>query len=351
MVGVRTIDFYTRRPNQPPVANVRAPSQSGAMRQVLFLSILAALVSLFGAAPATAGDAQGPKLVAITFDDLPFADMTDEGRAAAVKADKAIRRALLRRRVPATGFVTEKHVQALGKDGPLMLRAWLRDGLDLGNHGATHVDANNLDIAGVRQEVVAGEATATPLAQKFGRPMRFYRFAYNHVGDTEAKRSAIEGILAERGYRLAASTIDTSDYLFDQAYTRASGDAAMQHQIEQAYLDHSRTQIRYYQALNKQALGREPPAILVLHSNRLNAETLDRLLAIFRSEGFRFTSLAQAQADEAYLTAPAVATRFGPMWGYRWARERRVRVDGSKEQEPPAWLQTYAKTGAATEGL
>ena len=321
------------------------------MRQVLLLSVLAVLTFLFGAKPVIAGDAQGPKLVAITFDDLPFADMTDEGRAAAVKADKAIRRALVRRRVPATGFVTEKHVQALGKDGPSMLRAWLQDGLDLGNHGATHVDANSLDIAGVRQEIVDGEATAAPLARKFGRSMRFYRFAYNHVGDTEAKRSANEGVLTERGYRLAASTIDTSDYLFDRAYTRAAGDAAMRRRIEQAYLDHSRTQIRYYQALNKQVLGREPPAILVVHSNRLNAATLDRLLAIFRSEGFRFVSLARAQADEAYRTAPAVATRFGPMWGYRWARERGVRVDGSKEQEPPAWLRTYAKTGVATEGL
>lgn len=319
------------------------------MRQVLFLTVLAALTFLFGARPVIAGDTQGPKLVAITFDDLPFTNATNDARAEAVKADKAIRRALVRHQVPATGFVTEKHVQALGKDGPLMLRAWLRDGLDLGNHGATHVDINNLDIAGVRQEIVAGETTIAPLAKKFGRPISFYRFAYNHLGDTEVKRSAIEGVLTERGYRLAASTIDTSDYLFDQAYARAAGNAAMRRRIEEAYLDHSRTQIRYYQGLNRQALGREPPAIIVLHSNRLNAATLDRLLAIFRSEGFRFVSLAQAQADDAYRTAPAMATRFGPMWGYRWARERGVRVDGSKEQEPPAWLQTYAETGVTTE--
>ena len=231
------------------------------MRKILSLGILAILVMPFGAKPVTADVAQGPKLVAITFDDLPFADMTDKGRAEAVTADKAIRRALVRHRVPATGFVTEKHVQALGKHGPSMLRAWLRDGLDLGNHGATHASVNDLDIAGVRREIVDGEATAAPLARKFGRPMRFHRFAYNHVGDTEAKRSAIEGVLAERGYRLAASTIDTSDYLFDQAYTRAANDPAMRRRIERAYLAHSRTQIRYYQDLNRQALGREPPAI------------------------------------------------------------------------------------------
>jgi peptidoglycan/xylan/chitin deacetylase (PgdA/CDA1 family) len=321
------------------------------MRQVVFLCGLAIFMLLVGSPAVIASSVGEPKLVAITFDDLPFANATTQGRAEAVKADQAIRRVLARHRVPATGFVTEKNVQALGKYGPSILRGWLRDGLDLGNHGGNHISANSLDIAGVRQEIVAGEATLAPIARQFNRPVTFYRFAYNHLGDSEAKRSAIDGVLAEHGYRLAASTIDTSDYLFDQAYTRAVEDKAMRQRIEVAYLDHSRIQIRYYQGLNRQALGREPPAIMLLHSNRLNAATLDRLLAVIRSEGFAFVSLTQAQADPAYKTAPVFATQFGPMWGYRWARERRVPVDGSKEEEPPAWLKTYAETGAKTERL
>lgn len=43
--------------------------------------------------------------------------------------------------------------------------------------------------------------------------------------------------------------------------------------------------------------------------------------------------------------APCLATRFGPMWGYRCARERHVRVDGALEQEPPTWLRTIRKWG------
>jgi len=56
---------------------------------------------------------------------------------------------------------------------------------------------------------------------------------------------------------------------------------------------------------------------MLLHNNRLNAATLDRLVGIFRSEGFGFVSLAHAQAEEVYRTSPDFATRFGPMWGYR----------------------------------
>lgn len=321
------------------------------MRHSLVSGILATFLLLLGGCATVDVGAPEQKLVAITFDDLPFANATPQGIIEAVQADKAIRRALARHRVPATGFVTEKNVKALGASGPSILRGWLRDGFELGNHGGNHVSSNNLDIAGVRQEIIAGEETLMPLAREFDRPVKFYRFANNHVGDAEPKRTAIEGVLAERGYRLAASTIDTSDYLFDRAYARAVNDRAMRHRIERAYLDHSRTQIRYYQDLNRQVLGRAPPAIMLLHSNRLNAAILDRLLAVFRSEGFAFISLSQAQADVAYRTPPVFATRFGPMWGYRWARERRVRVDGSKEQEPPAWLQSYAETGVTTERL
>jgi len=276
--------------------------------------------------------------VAITFDDLPFAEAPGAERKAATTANVGIRRVLVGKGVPAIGFVTDKHVGALGPDGPRLLEAWLRDGLALGNHGATHADINELNLNEIEQEIARGEVSAGPLAARFGRPLNFYRFAYNHVGDTEPKRIAIEGLLKSRGYRLAASTIDTSDYVFDRAWTRAHGDRAMRRRIERAYLDHSRAQIRYYGGLSTKVLGYEPPAVMLLHLNGINAATLARLVDLFRAEGYSFVTLERAQADPAYAQSPAVATRFGPMWGYRWARERRVRVDGTLEQEPPAWI-------------
>ncbi|MBL8656704.1 MAG: polysaccharide deacetylase family protein [Altererythrobacter sp.] len=319
------------------------------LRRAVAATLFAAMIAFVAIDPAHGEEGRGPRLVAMTFDDLPFAAASESRKLEAVKADRIIRRTLARRGVPATGFVTEDNVRALGPDGAAILSGWLRDGLDLGNHGAVHADTNDLDMESIRQEILAGEKTLLSLAGTFGRPVTFYRFAYNHVGDTEERRSQIEGLLAERGYRLAASTIDTSDYLFDRAHQRAASDPAMRRRIERAYLDHSRKQIRYYQALNRLVLGREPPAIMLLHSNVLNAMTLDRLIAIFRAEGFRFVSLTQAQEDKAYRTSPAFATRFGPMWGYRWARERGVRVDGNNEQEPPNWLSAYAETGVVAD--
>lgn len=285
------------------------------------------------------------RVVAITFDDLPYAsDGSTVSPDAAIATQRHIVSALRRARIPATGFVNEDKVQALGPVGPRLLAEWNKGLLALGNHGYSHFDSNDLDVAGIEKEIVKGETTIRPMASSSNRPISFFRFPYNHVGDTETKRLAIEKLLASHGYRLAASTIDTSDYLFNSAYERAFAkrDKAMMQRIERAYLDHSRVQIAYYGELSRQVFDREVPSIMLLHTNRLNAATIEPLLGLFRSAGYSFVSLTQAQADPAYSAMPAVATKFGPMWAYRWARERQVKVDGRLEQEPPAWISAYA---------
>lgn len=309
-------------------------------------------MALVGFAACTvSASAEGPvppeasRVVAITFDDLPYAsDRSTASPDAAIAAQRQIVSALRRARVPATGFVTEDKVQALGPAGPRLLTEWNKGLLALGNHGYSHFDSNDLDVAGIEKEVMKGEATIRPMAASSDRSIPFFRFPYNHVGDTESKRMAIEKLLASHGYKLAASTIDTSDYLFNSAYERAvtERNKAMMQRIERAYLDHSRVQIAYYGELSRKVLGRDVPAIMLLHANRLNAATIKPLLGLFRSAGYGFVSLAQAQTDPAYSAMPTVATKFGPMWAYRWARERLIKVDGRREQEPPAWVSAYA---------
>lgn len=316
-----------------------------------FLATVQPLVYQTRPAPA-AEPRSANRSVAITFDDLPYVHAGELGASnetrLAQAANRAILAALKRYHAPATGFVVEQRVRAFGEAGRDLLGPWNEGSRSLGNHSFSHADSNALDIDGIRREVVDGEATIRPMTEKAGRKLRFFRFPYNHVGDTVEKRQAVEALLAERGYRLAAATIDTSDYVFDKAYERALAlrDSKMRRRIEDAYLAHSRQQITYYADLNRRVLGYEPPAIMLLHLNRLNAATIERLLRLFQESGYRFVSLDEAQMDPAYAVSPRVATKFGPMWGYRWAGERRVKIDGRLEQEPPKWVARYGEDKA-----
>lgn len=114
--------------------------------------------------------------------------------------------------------------------------------------------------------------------------------------------------------------------MFASAYSRAIGskDSEMAARIHHESLAYSATEIDFYAALNRRVLGYEPSEVMLLDDSLLNADTIDEVLALFRSRGYRFVSLSEAQRDPAYTIPDTYITKYGPMWGYRWAKEKRL---------------------------
>jgi peptidoglycan/xylan/chitin deacetylase (PgdA/CDA1 family) len=296
------------------------------------------------------------RTVAITVDDLPFVSggesLPQQSQEAswAERSNHQLLTKLQQKHVPVTGFVNEKGVEELGNStGSLILKEWIDRGFDLGNHTYSHPSFNDLTVEQFEDEIVRGEKTYEPLMKGASRPDRFFRFPFNNTGDTKEKHDAIAEFLAKRGYRTAPCTIEDEDWAFNATYFRANTrhDSATAKKVREAYLAYAAAEIDYYAALNKQVMGYEPPQIMLLHDNPLNADVMDDLLNIFKQRGYRFVSLAQAEADPAYRAPETFITRFGPMWGYRWARERDVKVNGKLETEPPAWISQYGADSPA----
>jgi len=315
--------------------------------------VLGALWLLVSAAPVAA---QTERTVALTFDDLPYAGEVASGVGSGMSSAEvaALNAKLLdglrAHRAPAMGFVVEKTLQALAAgDRDAVLDGWTRDGFELGNHTWSHADFNRLSLDEVEEEVVLGEASIRPVMARAGKALRYLRMPMNHTGDTAEKREGLEALAARHGYALAASTIDTSDYVFEAAYQRAldQSDTACAARIADAYVAFSALEIDYYAGLNARVLRRAPAEVALLHVNRINVDTLERLLDLYAARGYRFISLSEAQGDPAYGRPATYATRFGPMWGYRWARELGVRVNGAEEAEPPAWVVAYGEAAGA----
>lgn len=292
-------------------------------------------------------DGRGDLRVAITFDDLPFADAigaTGMSPAAVAKLNNRLLHVLRTRRVPATGFVVQTSVDAMGSASKSVLAAWARPPFGLGNHGMSHADFNMLQGDELEREIVGGEPAIREALALYGRAPAFIRFPKNHLGETPEKIAKLQGILKSRGLKVAASTIDTSDYIFESAYSAAISrqDHACAASVRQSYLDYTAYQIDYYAGLGRRVLGYAPPEIALLHANRINADTLADILTLYSDRGYRFITLEEAQADPAYDDVWQTPTRFGPMWGYRWARTRHITLDFSAERDPPNWLSAYA---------
>jgi peptidoglycan/xylan/chitin deacetylase (PgdA/CDA1 family) len=316
----------------------------------MLLRLGSLLLAMLGLA---AGALSQSKTVAITLDDLPYEwhdpaihtlDVTDAKQAAMI--NQKILTGLGRHEAPVTGFVNQLKVEQLGiEQGTAMLKPWTSGSLTLGNHLYAHKDANELSVEQIEDEIVRGEATIAPLMKAAGKKLEFLRFPYNHTGDTKEKHDAVAAFMAKRGYRLAPCTIDNSDWEFSWAYVKmlAKHDDVSIARLRAEYLAYTGAEIDYYAALNKRVLGYEPPEIMLLHDNQLNADMIDDVLAIFEKKGYMFVSLATAESDPIYKQADTFITSDGPMWGYRWAKERGVKVNGKLEPEVPEWVAKYGK--------
>jgi peptidoglycan/xylan/chitin deacetylase (PgdA/CDA1 family) len=293
------------------------------------------------------------RTVAFTVDDLPFVTanptrpMGPQDAKAAAAVNRKLLKSFARHRVPVTGFVVQKEAEDLGLvAGTNILLQWTRQGFDLGNHTYAHPDFDSLASNQFEDQIVRGEATFAPLMKAAGRKPEFFRFPFNHTGDTQEKHDAVATFLRERGYRLAPCTIETSDWMFNGAYVLmlARNDRAFAARLRADYLEFTSRQIDYFQKMNAQVLGYEPPEIMLIHDNQLNADVIEQLLALLEQKHYRWVTLNQAEADPVYQAPDSVVTKYGPMWGYRWASERDIKVDGRLEPDPPKWVEEYAKT-------
>jgi peptidoglycan/xylan/chitin deacetylase (PgdA/CDA1 family) len=291
------------------------------------------------------------RTVAITVDDLICANCapTNQNKIVARSTMEATNRRLVdklrKAHIPTTGFVITHSVEAAGFAGQRAIQLWLDAGFDLGSHTESHPNFADISTEQMEAEIAGADATLRPLLAAHRRSLQFFRFPYNDTGDTQAKHDAVAAYLKEHGYQVATCTIDTSDYEFAAAYAVALGadDKAMAERIRQGYLEYSATEIDFYATLNRKVLGYEPPQVMLIHDSLLNADSIDDLLTLFRSRGYSFVSLAQAQRDPAYATPDTYVTKYGPMWGYRWAVERNFGRIDLRETEPPSWVADYVQ--------
>jgi len=291
------------------------------------------------------------RTVALTFDDLPLASAGSEGItpaeriAEARSVNHAILAALKRHHAPAIAFVNEGKVVAddATEEYRKILSPWIEKGNQLGNHTFSHPDLNKISSAEFEEDVLKGEASIQPLMAAAGSPLRYLRFPFNHTGENTEKQHAVADFLKQRGYEVATCTIDNSDWVFAQAYRAIlrKNDTRAAQELRSAYLAYTEKEIEYYSKLHRQVLGHEIPHVMLLHASRLNADTMDEILKLFERMSYRFVTLTQAQSDPAYRTPITFATTAGPMWGYRWAKELNIAVDGKLEPEVPAWIEHY----------
>jgi peptidoglycan/xylan/chitin deacetylase (PgdA/CDA1 family) len=181
-----------------------------------------------------------------------------------------------------------------------VLSAWAASGYPLGNHTWSHRNLNQVSAQEFEAEIERNEETLRRFGG--GELRRWLRYPYLVEASDSAKRDSVRAALHRRGYRIAAVTMDYSDWQWNEAYARcrAPGREAGLTTLENAYLENVREAANRSRALSRALYGRDVPYVLLTHVGAFNARMMPRILDLYRREGFRFTTLEAAQRDSIY---------------------------------------------------
>lgn len=290
--------------------------------------------------------------VAVTLDDLPVISVLRLTPAERDSITDGLLAAARKHRIPAIGFVNEnKLLDSSGTVDPArvaLLRRWLDQGLELGNHTWSHPDLHRITLSEFESEILRGEQTTRQLLAQRNRIPRYFRHPFLHTGRSVAVRDSLNRFLSDHGYRVAPVTIDNSDYLFAAAYDRARArrNGAEATRIRTVYIEYMDSVTAFYERQAMAIVGRDLPQILLLHANRLNADALDELASMLERRGYRFTSLDEALRDPGYNSPDNYAGPAGITWLHRWAMTAGLpREIFRGEPEVPDWLAASAQSG------
>ncbi len=249
--------------------------------------------------------AAGAQQIAITFDDLP-ASGERPATISRVQIAQSILETLGREAMPPVyGFVNG--VRTEEDPGTLaVLRAWRDAGQPLGNHTWSHPDLEATTPAEFETEIEKNE----PLLRTYmgDTDWHWLRYPYLHEGETVETHRAVRRWLTAHHYRVAEVTMDFEDYLWNEPYARcvAKGDAAAIGALHDSYLATAASYLDTYRTMAKILYGRDIPYVLLLHAGAFDARMLPELLALYRSRGFRFVSLPEAEHDPVYAEDPGI---------------------------------------------
>lgn len=251
-----------------------------------------------GATPAAT-----PPRIALTFDDIAVHGDVPPGWTRE-RVVGTIARTLVAEHVPAHGFLNAGP-NAGNADALAGAAAWKRARLPMGNHTRDHRNLDDLDAAAFRDQLTSNEAEVAAANGGTAEDARWFRYPFLSEGRDANRRDAARAILAERGYRIAAVTMSFADYDYNPVWVRcmAKRDVVNAAAVERAWLDAARTEALRKHAAARAVFGRDVPQVLLLHVGALDAVMLPRLLALYRSLGFGFATLPQAEADPFYAAA------------------------------------------------
>lgn len=275
------------------------------------------------------------KEIAVTIDDLPLNGPQFEAARLKTMTDKFLK-GIKKHQIPAVGFVNESLLYQPNETDEriAILKSWTDAGVELGNHTFSHLGFRNATLADYQDDFIRGETVSKMLMKE--RKIRYFRHPFLQMGATLETEKAFQDFIGKRGYKIAPVTIDTMDWMFLAAYSKArkESDKALMKQVSEEYLKYVDIRFDHSEKISKKLFGRSIRHILLMHANELNADNFDALIKIIKNKGYRFITLERALEDAVYQFPEKYNGTSN--WLSMWAFSKGVNLNAPM---PPEFIQ------------
>ncbi|MFA5011102.1 MAG: polysaccharide deacetylase family protein [Ignavibacteria bacterium] len=227
-----------------------------------------------------------------------------------------------------------------------ILEDWLNEGMVLANHTYAHKNYNNLYFSEFKNDILDGEIILKELLASRGKTLKYFRHPFLFRGDTKTKADSLQAFLDSLGFIVAPVTIDNSDYIFSWAYEKAKYERndSLAERIGNDYVDYMRDVLKYYENQSSALFGYNIKHILLMHANLLNADYFDKVIGMYKREGYEFITIDEALQDDCYKMQDEFYKRAGISWLHRWAYTAGKRGDFFKgEPVVPDYIESFIK--------
>jgi len=307
------------------------------------LLISAVLITVFSFNSTVFVNAQNKtknRKLAIGFVSIPPVDRSENPPKDADATARIMIAKLTQYKVPAVGFVNGGSISDGEKLFPVranIVRLWRDAGLEVGIGNFKHVWFYHTPydeyVAGVEKNE---EAVKKILAEK-NLPLRYFSYPYLNTGKTVEDRDRFEAWLEGRGISSVKYTIDNNEWMYSYAYdmARNDNDIGTMTEVRVAFMNYISKMFDHYEGYSQDLFGRDISQTMVLTPSRLVADSFDDLFGMIQKRGYKFVTMEEAQADEAYKTRENFVGNSGISWFERWtlAESKPLRAEPKVSEE------------------
>lgn len=258
------------------------------MKSKLFLGIL--LVLLFR--PFSLLEAAGQRAIeiAITIDDVP---RSDSALMSAAERTDLLLKNLKKAKVPDVLFFVK--TASVNTATAPRLRAYTMAGYHLGNHSHSHWDADKTEV----DDFLSDIKRAHEILSGFENFLPYFRYPLLHEGKERETRDKIRNYLIAMSYQNGYVTVDNYDWYMERLLQNAvKAKRTIDYpKLSRVYTESLWSSIIFYDDIARQALGRSPKHILLLHENDMAALFIAGLVAFINSQGGKIISPQDAYSD------------------------------------------------------